>query len=424
MSAAPGEKDDDPLTRSLFGLPEEDAAEALRRVTAEREALALEQSRMEQRFQRKNAARAAFVREALASTPALRAALVRSGAIDRDEDLGELAEQLLSAPLSDPDPRDPDAQSLHEAMATLRDAYAARRGDHSGYLGELAARRQALEKRQRDLLRETDRLYERQRELEDIRKDKARHAARMRAEAAELGLESSDYDGTTDGEESTDDDGSSERSEIVLTPRPRAPPGDGTPSAPPRHPELTDASTDPDTPRLTRQSGLTPRRSASRKLRNWTKTEYKGLFQVAPKKKWYEPDSDTDSVESFHRPVSPFVFPERPAEMKNLKSREELVKRLVKELGGGGDKRRLTYVPAKAKDRLLKMKLAHMPVAARLKYLQSTESYTGETDLTTLRPKTPTNKVGGTIENMCRELAVEICDIVVNKVATQPTSGR
>ena len=79
MSAAPGEKDDDPLTRSLFGLPEEDAAEALRRVTAEREALALEQSRMEQRFQRKNAARAAFVREALASTPALRAALVRSG---------------------------------------------------------------------------------------------------------------------------------------------------------------------------------------------------------------------------------------------------------------------------------------------------------------------------------------------------------
>jgi len=420
MSAAPGEKDDDPLTRSLFGLPEEDAAEALRRVTAEREALALEQSRMEQRFQRKNAARAAFVREALASTPALRAALVRSGAIDRDEDLGELAEQLLSAPLSDPDPRDPDAQSLHEAMATLRDAYAARRGDHSGYLGELAARRQALEKRQRDLLRETDRLYERQRELEDIRKDKARHAARMRAEAAELGLESSDYDGTTDGEESTDDDGSSERSEIVLTPRPRAP-GDGTPSAPPRHPELTDASTDPDTPRLTRQSGLTPRRSASRKLRKETKTEYKGLFQVAPKKKWYEPDSDTDSVESFHRPVSPFVFPERPAEMKNLKNREELVKRLVEELGGGGDKRRLTYVPAKAKDRLLKMKLAHMPVAARLKYLQSTESYTGETDLTTLRPKTPTNKVGGTVENMCRELAVEICDIVVNKVATQPT---
>ena len=69
--------------------------------------------------------------------------------------------------------------------------------------------------------------------------------------------------------------------------------------------------------------------------------------------------------------------------MKHLK-REELVKRLVKELGGGGDKRRLTYVPAKAKDRLLKMKLAHMPVAARLKYLQSAESYTGETDLTTL----------------------------------------
>ena len=69
-----------------------------------------------------------------------------------------------------------------------------------------------------------------------------------------------------------------------------------------------------------------------------------------------------------------------------------------------------------SQDRLLKMKLAHMPVAARLKYLQSTDSYTGETDLATLRMKTPVDKVGGTIEHMCRELAIEICDVVVNKV--------
>ena len=61
-----------------------------------------------------------------------------------------------------------------------------------------------------------------------------------------------------------------------------------------------------------------------------------------------------------------------------------------------------------SQDRLLKMKLAHMPVAARLKYLQSTDSYTGETDLATLRMKTPVDKVGGTIEHMCRELANEI----------------
>jgi hypothetical protein len=55
-------------------------------------------------------------------------------------------------------------------------------------------------------------------------------------------------------------------------------------------------------------------------------------------------------VASFHRPVSPFIFPEQPEANKHLK-REELVARLVKELGGGGDKRRLTYVPARAKVR-------------------------------------------------------------------------
>ena len=65
----------------------------------------------------------------------------------------------------------------------------------------------------------------------------------------------------------------------------------------------------------------------------------------------YEPDSDDDSVASFHRPVSPFIFPEQLETNKHLK-REELVARLVKELGGGGDKRRLTYVPARAKVRL------------------------------------------------------------------------
>jgi len=140
---------DDLLTKSLFGLPEEDAAEALRRVNAERDALALEQSRMEQRFNRKNAARAAFIRDALATTPSLKAALIRSGAVDRDEDLGALAEQLLTAPLTDADPNDPESESLHEMLGTLREAYTARRGDHSGLLGELAARRQGLEKRQR-----------------------------------------------------------------------------------------------------------------------------------------------------------------------------------------------------------------------------------------------------------------------------------
>ena len=73
-------------------------------------------------------------------------------------------------------------------------------------------------------------------------------------------------------------------------------------------------------------------------------------------------------------------------------------------------------VVCSSQDRLLKMKLAHMPVAARLKNLQPADSYTGETDLAMLRMKTPVDKVGGTIEHMCRELAIEICDVVVNKV--------
>ena len=64
-------------------------------------------------------------------------------------DLGALAEQLLTAPLTDADPNDPESESLHEMLGTLREAYTARRGDHSGLLGELAARRQGLEKRQR-----------------------------------------------------------------------------------------------------------------------------------------------------------------------------------------------------------------------------------------------------------------------------------
>ena len=134
----------------------------------------------------------------------------------------------------------------------------------------------------RDLLRETDRLYERQRELDDIRKDKARHAARVRAEAADLGLNQSDYDGSSSGDDETE----SERSEIVLSPR-----DDGAAAS--RSPRAGSSSAAgiegdiPDTPRLTRSGGMTPRRSASRRMRPKSpKVEYKGLFQVPNKKKW------------------------------------------------------------------------------------------------------------------------------------------
>ena len=125
-------------------------------------------------------------------------------------------------------------------------------------------------------------MYERQRELDDIRKDKARHAARMRAEGAELGLNQSDYDGSIGDDE---DETESERSEIVLSTRDGAAvsrsPRAGSSSAAGIEGDL------PDTPRLTRSGGMTPRRSASRRMRPKSpKVEYKGLFQVPNKKKW------------------------------------------------------------------------------------------------------------------------------------------
>lgn len=106
----------------------------------------------------------------------------------------------------------------------------------------------------------------------------------MRAEAAELGLNQSDYDGSSSGD---DEETESERSEIELSPR-----DDGAAaSRSPRAGSSSAAGVEgdlPDTPRLTRSGGMTPRRSASRRMRPKSpKVEYKGLFQVPNKKKWY-----------------------------------------------------------------------------------------------------------------------------------------
>ena len=169
------------------------------------------------------------------------------------------------------------------------------RGDHSGYLATW--RREAGVEVPADL----PGLYERQRELEDIRKDKEgtrRGCARRLRSSREQRIRRLD----------------NRRRRIFRTVRHRAHPrpgaDDGAPSSPTRPPHPDGASADPDTPRLTRQAGSC---RVDRVAQSFARARsVQGTVSGGSKKKWYEPDSDDDSVKSFHRPVSPFVFPSSP----------------------------------------------------------------------------------------------------------------
>ena len=146
-------------------LPPSDAAADIRRTNVEREATYLEFARLEAAAKRRVAQRARVVRDALASTPALAHELERRGVVDDDAALGKLASGLMAAPLSDPPEgtAEVDKTSAHDVADVLREMYGGRRAEHGGIAGELAARRKQLEKRQRDLLREQDRLAEHER---------------------------------------------------------------------------------------------------------------------------------------------------------------------------------------------------------------------------------------------------------------------
>ena len=117
----------------------------------------------------RNKARADVVRAALVDTPALAKALEERGVLASDVELGALASQMTQVrlPTIDDASEDPTARAMaRENVSTrrasaLRDLYATRRGALAATMGELAAKKKALEKRRVELLREGDRLSER-----------------------------------------------------------------------------------------------------------------------------------------------------------------------------------------------------------------------------------------------------------------------
>ena len=141
--------------------------------------------------------------------------------------------------------------------------------------------------------------------------------------------------------------------------------------------------------------------------------------------------------------TSPFALPEVPKETLAHGDREALVRRLQKELGVTPTQRVAAFVPTRAKDRLLRMKLAHSSVAARLKYLESAASYEKELrdgekelreDATAVAARDvaeyaarldDTREVSvKTVEQMCRELALEMCGAVADVLAERPTKEK
>ena len=151
----------------------------------------------------------------------------------------------------------------------------------------------------------------------------------------------------------------------------------------------------------------------------------------------------TVSTASDATATSPFALPEVPKETLAHGDREALVRRLQKELGVTPTQRVAAFVPTRAKDRLLRMKLAHSSVAARLKYLESAASYEKELrdgekelreDATAVAARDvaeyaarldDTREVSvKTVEQMCRELALEMCGAVADVLAERPTKEK
>ena len=214
-------------------LPPSDAAADIRRTNVEREATYLEFARLEAAAKRRVAERACIVRDALASTPALGQELERRGIVDDDEALGKLASGLMAAPLSDPPEgtAEADRMSAHDVADVLRELYGGRRAEHGGVAGELAARRKQLEKRQRDLLRERDRLAEHERvhelTLEERRKVEA--ATKMAEEEENRQTVSSSEPSSSSDDESEYSDAAAARAAADAKARAKASPARAPP---------------------------------------------------------------------------------------------------------------------------------------------------------------------------------------------------
>ena len=348
-----------------------------------------------------------MIRGALSETPALADALQRRGVVGDDRELGKLASKLMRAPLRDSKPGE---ANVHDIDGLLRDLHVARRGEFAGVVGELAARRQQLEARQRDLLRERDRLFEHERKHELMLEERRKAEAEKRAARVAAGEdvtdeeEDSDEDSEEDSEDHSDED--SEESVEVSERRTERPPG---------RPPL--AASRPRRPTVRAPSAAESLRPTQVILPRET---YFGRADAAA-----GGDRTGDVGEPRGRPSSPFLLADRSPDALAHGDRDRLVRRLQRELGVKPDERVTSFVPPRANDRRLTMKLAHSSVAARLRYLESTAGYDGKgTDVSQIRVRTPADATERAVERMCRDIAEEICGAVADAVAARPTAER
>ena len=423
-------------------LPPSDAAADIRRTNVEREATYLEFARLEAAAKRRVAERACIVRDALASTPALGQELERRGIVDDDEALGKLASGLMAAPLSDPPEgtAEADRMSAHDVADVLRELYGGRRAEHGGVAGELAARRKQLEKRQRDLLRERDRLAEHERvhelTLEERRKVEA--ATKMAEEEENRQTVSSSEPSSSSDDESEYSDAAAARAAADAKARAKASPARAPPGG-----KLQRQDGRKGRPRDENETARVRKMSRSKRIEA-QQDALRPTRAIAPRRVRPNPwdaGSESSSASSSAAAPSPFALPEVAKEALAHGDREALVRRLQKELGVKPKQKVTAFVPTRAKDRLLRMKLAHSSVAARLKYLESAASYEKELrDGEKREEKLSTTQAGlaeyaarlddtrepavKTVEQMCRELALELCGGVADVLAERPTKEK
>ena len=408
--------------------PFEDPEGAIATANAAREATELEYVRLEALQRRRDEHRASVLRSALEHTPALADGLRKRGVVRSARELGRLADELAETPL-DLDPTDERRVLGDETLsAVLRDLHVERRGEHASVVGELAARRAKLEERRKALLMDHDRNLERRRRYEVALKQRREaeaeeRNARIAAGEPVSGDENERSTSSLSSSEDFSDSDEEARYRQAREFRKR------------KKQQRLDALA------RSRSSALLTRQRANKA----SDASLKAKQVIVPRDHW---DSDSvgsdDSFASLHRPSSPFLLDRAYRGELSRLSRREVELRVRREMGYAPDETRVPeFVPTRAKERLLAMKLAHSGVAARLRYLASAESYEregvareGKSDAFggVQKPQMSAGSLRASLESesssarmvraMCRELATEICDSVADVFASRPTAER
>ena len=408
--------------------PFEDPEGAIATANAAREATELEYVRLEALQRRRDEHRASVLRSALEHTPALADGLRKRGVVRSARELGRLADELAETPL-DLDPTDERRVLGDETLsAVLRDLHVERRGEHASVVGELAARRAKLEERRKALLMDHDRNLERRRRYEVALKQRREaeaeeRNARIAAGEPVSGDENERSTSSLSSSEDFSDSDEEARYRQAREFRKR------------KKQQRLDALA------RSRSSALLTRQRANKA----SDASLKAKQVIVPRDHW---DSDSvgsdDSFGSLHRPSSPFLLDRAQRGELSRLSRREVELRVRREMGYAPDETRVPeFVPTRAKERLLAMKLAHSGVAARLRYLASAESYEregvareGKSDAFggEQKPQMSAGSLRASLESesssarmvraMCRELATEICDSVADVFASRPTAER